>query len=75
MMLLHDSAPAGRAGEALGLRTTLINGSQTIMPLMFGAVGAALGMGPVFWSIALVLVGGGIFAQRIKHAQVNPAKY
>ena len=74
MMLLHDSAPAGRAGEALGLRTTLINGSQTIMPLMFGAVGAALGMGPVFWSIALVLVGGGIFAQRIKHAQVNPAK-
>jgi predicted MFS family arabinose efflux permease len=74
MMMLHESAPAGRAGEALGLRTTLINGSQTIMPLMFGAVGAALGMGPVFWSIALVLVGGGIFAQRIKHAQVNPGK-
>ncbi len=74
MMLLHDSAPAGRAGEALGLRTTLINGSQTIMPLMFGAVGAALGMGPVFWSIALVLLGGGIFAQRIKDAQVNPDK-
>ena len=74
MMLLHDSAPAGRAGEALGLRTTLINGSQTVMPLIFGAVGATLGMGPVFWSIALVLIGGGVFAQRIKHAQENPAK-
>ncbi len=74
MMLLHDAAPAGRAGEALGLRTTLINGSQTVMPLLFGAVGAALGMGPVFWSIALVLVGGGVFAQRVKHAQENPSK-
>ena len=66
MMLLHESAPAGRAGEALGLRTTLINGSQTVMPLIFGAVGAALGMGPVFWTIAAVLVGGGVFAQRVR---------
>ena len=66
LTLLHESAPPGRAGEALGLRTTLINGSQTVMPLIFGAVGAALGMGPVFWTIAAVLIGGGVFADRIR---------
>lgn len=66
LTLLHESAPAGRAGEALGLRTTLINGSQTVMPLVFGAVGAALGMTPVFWCIAAALFGGGWFADRIR---------
>ena len=66
LTLLHESAPPGRAGEALGLRTTLINGSQTVMPLIFGAVGAALGMGPVFWTIAAVLIGGGLFADRVR---------
>ena len=66
LTLLHESVPPGRAGEALGLRTTLINGSQTVMPLIFGAVGAALGMGPVFWTIAAVLIGGGLFADRVR---------
>jgi MFS family permease len=66
LALLHESAPPGRAGEALGLRTTLINGSQTVMPLIFGAVGATLGMGPVFWTIAAVLIGGGLFADRVR---------
>ena len=66
LTLLHESAPQGRAGEALGLRTTLINGSQTVMPLIFGGVGAALGMAPVFWCIAAVLLGGGLFADRIR---------
>ena len=66
LTLLHESAPPGRAGEALGLRTTLINGSQTVMPLIFGAVGAALGMMPVFWVVALALVGGGWFANRVR---------
>ena len=66
LTLLHESAPPGRAGEALGLRTTLINGSQTVMPLIFGAVGAALGMGPVFWTIAVALFGGGLFANHVR---------
>ena len=66
LTLLHESAPAGRAGEALGLRTTLINGSQTVMPLIFGAVGAALGMMPVFWAMSAVLVCGSFFAHRAR---------
>jgi predicted MFS family arabinose efflux permease len=64
LTLLHESAPPGRAGEALGLRTTLINGSQTVMPLLFGAVGAALGMTPVFWTMSAALILGSAFARR-----------
>jgi MFS family permease len=64
MSLIYDRAPQGRAAEALGVRTLLINFSQTGIPLMFGAVGAALGMAPVFWTIALALVSGGWYARR-----------
>ncbi len=52
MALMHHITPEGRAGEALGLRTTLMNTSQVALPLMFGAVSASLGM------TTGVLVGG-----------------
>jgi MFS family permease len=64
LTLLHQSAPAGRAAEALGLRTTMINTSQTVMPLLFGAMGAALGVGPLFWGMAAMMLGGSVFARR-----------
>lgn len=64
MSLIYDTAPPGRAGEAVGVRTLLINFSQTGMPLMFGAVGAALGMTPVFLTMAAALIGGGLYARR-----------
>ena len=73
LTLLHESAPAGRAAEALGLRTTLINGSQTIMPLIFGGVGATLGMMPVFWTMSAALVFGSVYAQRARRF-INPSK-
>ncbi len=66
LTLLHESAPKGRAGEALGLRTTLINTSQTVMPLVFGAVSTAVGLSPLFWTISLGLFVGAGFAQRLR---------
>jgi predicted MFS family arabinose efflux permease len=65
LTLLHESAPKGRAAEAVGLRTTLINGSQTLMPILFGAVGTVLGVLPLFWAIGLTLLGGGFFARNM----------
>ena len=59
MSLLYNHAPPGRGGEAVAVRTLLINFSQAGMPLLFGALGAALGMTPVFWAMAIVLTGGG----------------
>lgn len=64
MNLLHVTAPAGRVGEAVGVRSTLTSASQTVLPLVFGALGSALGVGVMFWLSALVLAGGGVFAGR-----------
>lgn len=65
LTLLHQFAPPGRAGEALGLRTTLINASQTVMPLLFGAVGTAFGMTPLFWAMAACMLGSSVFARQV----------
>jgi predicted MFS family arabinose efflux permease len=64
MSLLYAASPPGRQGEVVGVRTTLLNASHTVLPLLFGALGAALGMGPVFWSMSGLLLGGGWFALR-----------
>jgi predicted MFS family arabinose efflux permease len=68
MSLLYNKAPAGRGAEAIGIRTFLINISQTVIPLLFGALGAALGMTPVFWTMAVLLVGAGWFSRKPESA-------
>jgi predicted MFS family arabinose efflux permease len=68
MSLMHSATPPGRVGEAVGVRMTLVNMSQTGMPLLFGALGSALGMAPVFWATAILLVAGGYVAKR-RHAR------
>lgn len=64
MSLVHARTPEGRVGEALGLRTTIMNGSHVVLPLVFGAFGAVLGAGVVFWIMALLLATGGTGALR-----------
>jgi predicted MFS family arabinose efflux permease len=64
MSLMHNATPPGRVGEAVGVRMTLVNMSQTGMPLLFGALGSALGMAPVFWATAILLLAGGFVAKR-----------
>ena len=64
MSLLYAQAPAGRAGEAVGVRAVVLNASHTVLPLAFGAVGTALGMAPVFWTMSAALAAGGVLARR-----------
>jgi MFS family permease len=64
MSLLHNHAPAGRMGEAAGVRMTIVNASTFAMPLLFGAVGSTLGLAPVFWTVGAALAGGGMLARR-----------
>jgi MFS family permease len=67
MSLLYEASPPGRQGEAVGLRTSLLNGSHTLIPLASGALSVAFGMAPVFWIIAAFLLAGAGFARlRIK---------
>ena len=63
MALLYEASPPGRQGEAVGIRTTMLNMSQTFIPLASGAISAALGMIPVFTLISLMLLGGAWFAK------------
>src|SRR4051794_2023199 len=63
MALLYEASPPGRQGEAVGIRTTMLNMSQTFIPLFSGAISAALGMIPVFCLISLMLLGGAWFAR------------
>jgi predicted MFS family arabinose efflux permease len=69
MSLIYAKAPEGRAGEAVGVRSVVLNASHTALPLAFGGVGTALGMGPVFWSMAAALVAGGVLANRRRKAE------
>ncbi len=66
MSLLHSRAPEGRVGEALGMRTTIMSGSHVVLPLVFGAFGAVLGAAAAFWTMALLVGGGGVAALRWK---------
>jgi predicted MFS family arabinose efflux permease len=64
MSLLYAASPPGRQGEAVGVRTSLLNGSHTLIPLASGAASSAVGMAPVFWVLAACLLGGAWFARR-----------
>jgi sugar phosphate permease len=57
MSALHHLTPDNRHGETLAFRSMAINLSSTLMPLMFGAAGLAVGAGALFW-----LVGGSVAA-------------
>jgi MFS family permease len=65
MSLLYAASPPGRQGEVIGVRTTILNSSHTLLPLSFGALGSALGgMAPVFGIMAVLLLWGGVYARR-----------
>jgi predicted MFS family arabinose efflux permease len=69
MAALYAASPAGRQGEVVGMRTTMINASQTFMPLAFGAVGTALGMAPILWTMAgALLIGSWLAGKRTPRA-------
>ncbi|HET7132058.1 MAG TPA: MFS transporter, partial [Gammaproteobacteria bacterium] len=59
IILTYNHAPSGRSGEALGLRLTVNKLTQILVPLVFGAVGSAFGLIPVFWANGVFLLAGG----------------
>jgi predicted MFS family arabinose efflux permease len=69
MSLLYAKAPAGRAGEAVGVRSVVLNASSTVLPILFGGLGAAMGVAPVFLTMSGALAAGGFFAHRRRAAE------
>jgi MFS family permease len=64
MSLLHSHAPPGRMGEAAGVRMSLVQSMSVAVPLAFGALGATIGLTPVFWSVGVCLGMGGWLTKR-----------
>jgi MFS family permease len=65
MSLLHSHAPPGRMGEAAGVRMSLVQSMSVAVPLAFGALGATIGLTPVFWSVGVCLATGGWWSRRV----------
>ena len=59
IILTYNHAPAGRSGEALGMRIMANKVTQIAVPLVFGGFGAALGAVPVFLATGVFLLGAG----------------
>jgi len=66
MMMCYNRAPAGRSGEALGVRFTIVNMTHMAIPVMFGSVGAALGLFVVFWANGGLLVASGVIGSLLE---------
>jgi MFS family permease len=63
IMLMFTSAAEGRSGEALGVRVTANNFSRAVVPAVFGVVGSAFGLAPLFWLNAVLLGAGAMLAR------------
>lgn len=55
LTLAYNNSPPGRSGEVTGLRLFINNVTHIGVPLAAGALGAALGVAPVFWTSAAIL--------------------
>lgn len=66
MSLLHSEAPAGRVGEALGVRTMFTNGCHTVLPTTFGILTGVFGAASIFIAMATILLTAA-WASRASH--------
>ncbi len=64
MMLAYNRAPAGRSGEAMGLRQMVNKGTEILVPFVFGSLSTAFGMVPVFWLDAGLLAAAASMMRR-----------
>jgi MFS family permease len=65
MSTLHHITPQQRHGEAIALRSMVINFSSSLMPLLFGVLGAALGASALFWAMGAAVGAGSFQARRL----------
>lgn len=72
MSMLHQITPEERHGEALGLRLMAINASSVLMPMLFGTLGAVIGIAGVFWATGAVVGAGARAAWLLKDGAETP---
>jgi len=65
MSTLHHITPSDRHGEAIALRSMAMNLSSTVMPLLFGVAGTAIGAASLFWMMGAGVGAGSLQARRL----------
>jgi MFS family permease len=68
VILMFARSAEGRSGQTLGLRLTANNLVRVTGPIVFGAIGTALGLPAVFWIVAAIMASGGLLSRRRKTA-------
>ncbi len=58
MLLAYNAGPPGRSAEAISMRLAVSYGAHVIVPPVFGVIGAAMGVAPIFWTCAIIMGGG-----------------
>lgn len=71
MVIAYNRAPEGRSGEVMGLRQSFNKFTEVLVPLIFGTLGSAFGIGPAFWMDALLLGGGALMMKRDARLRVD----
>jgi MFS family permease len=64
MLLAFNAAPKGRSAEGIAMRLAVSYGAHVVVPPLFGMLGAATGLGPVFWTCSVLLAGGSFINRR-----------
>lgn len=62
--LIYDSAPVGNENGAVGLGTAMSNMLQTALPLSLIALPVSLGIGPMLWTLSVVMAVLGLIVTR-----------
>ena len=63
IMLMFSNSKDGRSGEALGLKFTTNQLTKLVSPVLFGAIASVLGLFPMFWINAALMVAGGMISR------------
>jgi MFS family permease len=67
-LMMFARSPAGRSGEALGVRQTFNNAVRVSAPALFGAIASTTGLLPVFLASGLMMSVGGWLMRPKRHS-------
>lgn len=74
MAISFNAAPPGRSAETVATRMAVSYGAHVATPPVFGALGAATGLAPVFWTCAALMGGGAALNRRSARARAKTAR-
>lgn len=68
MILAFNAGPPERSAESISMRLAVSYGAHVVVPPLFGVIGAAMGMAPIFWTCAVVMGGGSMLNRKPRPA-------